>query len=118
MGQCLKVIFLLKADITFKRKIGCLLIFIVDAPIKFASFYVERIDLASKLRKVLPKWRWCRPFSGKKSPHKFSDTDPSNYIISRFTHPKQPFSLHNQETTYSTTLKAFFTVFQISPYFE
>ena len=31
--------------------------FIVDSPIQCASFYVERIDLASKLRKFLPKWR-------------------------------------------------------------
>ena len=59
--------------------------------------YVERIDLASKLRKILPKWRWSRPFSGKKSPHKFSDTDPSDLIISWFTHFKQPFSLENQK---------------------
>ena len=39
--------------------------FIVDSPIQCASFYVERIGLASKLRKFLPKWRWSWPFSGK-----------------------------------------------------
>ena len=39
----------------------------VDAPIQCASLYVERIDLTSKLRKCKPKWRWSRPFSGKKS---------------------------------------------------
>ena len=49
-----------------------------------ASFYVEGIDLASKLRKCLSKWRWSRPFSGKMSAHKFSVTDPSNHTISRF----------------------------------
>ena len=54
----------------------------------------------------------------QKSPHKFSDTDPSNHIISRFTHFKKPFSPQNQKSTYSTTLKALFTVFQISPYVE
>ena len=40
----------------------------------------------------------------QKSPHKFSDTDPSTLIVSRFTHFEQPFSLQNQKTTYSTTL--------------
>ena len=39
--------------------------FIVDSPIKCASFYVERIDLASKLRKCKPKWRWSRHFQAK-----------------------------------------------------
>ena len=62
--------------------------FIVDAPILCGSFYVERIDLTSKLRKFGPKWQWNRPFSAKKSPHKFSNTDPSNLIISRLTHLK------------------------------
>ena len=31
------------------------------------------------------------------SPIKFSNTDPSNQIVSRFTHFKQPFSLYNQK---------------------
>ena len=30
----------------------------------------------------------------------------------------QTFSLQNQKTTYSTTLKTFFTVIQISPYLK
>ena len=113
-----------------------LIFFIVDAPIQCASFYVDRIDLTSKLRKIWTKWQWNRPFSVKKSPHKFSNTDPSNLIISWLTHFKQTFSLKNWKTTYSTTqktfslhfkfhlilkqlpLNTFFTVFQISPYFE
>ena len=72
---------------------GCNFIyfFIVDAPIHCASFYVERIDLTSKLRKIGPKWQRNRPFSAKKSPHKFSNTDPSNLIISWLTHFKQTF---------------------------
>ena len=41
--------------------------------------------------------------------------DPSNLIISKL---KQIFSLQIQKTTYSTILKTFFAVFQISPYFE
>ena len=53
--------------------------------LKYASsrciFY--RIDLATKLSKIRLTWRWNRPFLGKKSPHKFSDTDPSNLIINR-----------------------------------
>ena len=28
-----------------------------------ASFYVERIDIASKLRELNQKWRWSRSFS-------------------------------------------------------
>ena len=65
--------------------------FIVDASIQCESFYVERIDLTSKLRKIGPKWQRNRPFSVKKSPHKFSNTDPSNLIISWLTHFKQTF---------------------------
>ena len=76
--------------------------------------FYERIDLASKLRKVLPKWRWSLPFSGKKSPHKFSETDPSNHIISRFSHFEQPFSLQNQKTPFSTTLKTFFNLISLA----
>ena len=49
----------------------------------------------------------------RQSPHKFSNTDPSNLIISRLTHFKQTL-----KTTYSTTQKTFFTVFQISPDFK
>ena len=52
------VIFQLKTVITFKLRIFYLLnFFIVDAPIQCASFYVERIDLTSKLRKFGPKWQ-------------------------------------------------------------
>ena len=39
------------------------------APAQVASFYVERIDLASKLRELNKKWRWSRQFSSKKSAH-------------------------------------------------
>ena len=63
-----------------------ILFFIVDSTIQCASFYFERIDLALKLRIFLPKWRWSWSFSVKKWPHKFSDIDPSNLIISWFTH--------------------------------
>ena len=44
-------------------------------------FYVERIDLTSKLRKSDQKWQWSRPFSSKKSPRKFSDNDPSKSLL-------------------------------------
>ena len=33
------------------------------------AFYIERIDLSSKLRELNQKWRWSQPFSDKKSPH-------------------------------------------------
>ena len=73
--------------------------FIVDTSIRNASFYVERIDLASKLRKSKPNWRWIHPFSGKKSPHKFSDTDSfGSHTLSNISHEK---------TTRSTTQKPF-----------
>ena len=38
--------------------------------------------------------------SGKKSPHIFSDTNPSNFTICKFEHFKQLFSLQNSKTTY------------------
>ena len=54
------------------------------------------------------------PISGQKSLHIFSDTDPSNHIISKFGHYKQPFahktqkqpilSLSNQFALYFTFL--------------
>ena len=40
------------------------------------------------------------------------------HIIRRFAHFTQPLSLRNQKTSYFTTLKTFFSVFKISPYFE
>ena len=48
----------------------------LDALAQGASFYAEKINLASKLRELNQKWSWSRPFSGKKSPHIFSDTNP------------------------------------------
>ena len=57
-------------------------------------------------------------FQPKNSLHKFSNTHPSNLVISKLTHFKQTFSLQNQKTRYSTTLKTFFTEFQISLNFE
>ena len=57
----------------------------------------------------------ARPFSGKNSPHKFSDTDPSSRIVSRFTHFEQPFSLQNSKTTYSAPFKPFPLYFIFHP---
>ena len=94
----------------------CVCFFYIRSPVLVVSFCVERIDLASKLRKFGPKWQWNRPFSAKKSPHKFSNTDPSNLIINKLTHFKQTFSLQTKKN-YST-MKTFFTLFQISPNFE
>ena len=37
----------------------------LDTPVQGASFYIEEIDLASKLRLFDQKWQWSRPFSGK-----------------------------------------------------
>ena len=88
----------------------------IDEPVQGSSFYVERIDLTSKLRLSDQKCQGSRSFSGKQFPQKFPDTDPSNLIISRFTHFEQPFSQQKQKITYSTTLTTFSIVFQISPY--
>ena len=37
----------------------------LDAPDQGASFYIERIDLALRLREIGLKWRCSRSFSGK-----------------------------------------------------
>ena len=71
--------------------------FTVDAPIYGASFCVERNDLVSKLRKSNQQWRWSQLFSGKKSLHNISDSDPSNLIITRFTHFERPFHQKTQK---------------------
>ena len=64
------------------------------------AFYVERIDLASKLRKLDLKWR-DQSFFGKKSHYLISNTDPSYLIINKFRHSKHLYSLQNSKTTYS-----------------
>ena len=49
----------LKTVLTFKQKnIMSVDLSTVDAHMYCASFYVERIDLASKLRKCFWKWQW------------------------------------------------------------
>ena len=61
---------------------------------------------------------FCSIFS-QKSPHKFSNSDPSNPIISRLTHFKQTFHYKTKkQPILPTTLKTFFTVFQISTKLE
>ena len=74
-------------------------------------YYVKIIDLVSKFRKIDQKWLGSRLFSGKKSPHKFSDTDPSDFIISKFSNIKQLFSLQKSKRTYSPQFKTISTVF-------
>ena len=104
------LLFQLKTVITFKQEIFSKLIQVfVDVPIQCASFYVERIDLASKLRKWLPKWWWSRPFPGKKSPYIFSETDPSNQIISTF---------YTFWATFFTTKKQTNNLFHLILYFK
>ena len=88
-------------------------------PIKislFANLYTLNNFFLNKTQKqpIMSLWRWTPPFFRQKSPHKFSDTDPSNLNICWFTHFKQLFSLKTEKTTYSTTQKALFAVFQIS----
>ena len=48
----------------------------LDAPAQGASFYFEKIKLASILRELYQKWSWSVPFSGKKCTNIFSDTKP------------------------------------------
>ena len=83
-----------------------------------ASFYVERIDLASKLRKCLPNGGRVVHFQVKSPLTNFQKLTHQITLLADFTHFEQPFSLQkNKKTTYFTTLKTLFTVFQISPYF-
>ena len=65
-----------------------------------AHISTSKIKLASKLRELYQKWSWSRLFSNKKSPHTFSDTNPSNFIICKFKHFQKLFSLQNSKTTY------------------
>ena len=48
----------------------------------------------------------------QKSPHKFSDTDPSNHLISRSTQFEQPFSLENAKKTILRDLSLFLMYFK------
>ena len=84
----------------------------LDAPAQGASFYVEKIKQASKLIELYQKWSWSRPFS--KSPHTFSDTNPSNFIICKFKHFQQLFSLQNSKTTYYEPFWLISNVFNFS----
>ena len=80
-----------------------------------ASFYIERIDLASKLN-TYQNGDGVSHFQVK-VPSNFQKLTHQITLLADFTHFEQPFSLQNSKTTYFTTLKTFFTVFQISPYF-
>ena len=83
----------------------------LNAPVQGASFYVEKIKLDSKLRELYQKWRWSRTFSDRKSPHIFSDTILSNFIICKFKNLKQLFSLQNSKTTYYKPFQPISTIF-------
>ena len=76
--------------------------------------YAVRIFLRSiKIDKMVTKMVVESPFSQKKSTHKFSETDPSNHIISKFYTLWATFSLQNQKnTTYFTTLKTLLLYFK------
>ena len=92
-------------------------LFIIDAPMLCASFYFERIDLASKLRKCLPNGDGVGHFQVKCPLTYFQKLTHQITLLEDFTHFELPFSLQKTTTTYFTTLKTFCTVFQISPYF-
>ena len=66
--------------------------FIVDAPIQCASFYVERIDLTSKLRKLDQNGKGIGHFQPK-SP--LTNFQILTHQIIWLTHFKQTFSLKN-----------------------
>ena len=87
-------------------------VFIVDAPILCASFYVERIDLASKLRKCKPKWRWNRPFSGKSPLTNFQTLTHQISLFAGLHTLSNPFHEKTKKQTYSTTLKTFSLYFK------
>ena len=62
-----------------------------------ASFYVERIDLASKLRLSNQKWQWSRSFSSKKSLTNFQTLTHHISLLGDFTHFEQPFHYKTQK---------------------
>ena len=81
------------------------------------SFYIGRIDLTSKLRKVLPKWRWSHHVQAKNSLTDFQTLTHQIILLAGLHTLSNLFHYKTKKTTYSTTLKTFFTLFLISPYF-
>ena len=69
------------------------------------SFKIKRVILEMALESAIFR---------QKSPHIFSDTNPSNFIICKFIHFKQLFSLQNLKTTYYEPFKAISTMYFIS----
>ena len=82
----------------------------LDAAGEGESFYIERIDLAPKLRKIGPRCLLMRPFSGKKYLTNFLTLTHQISLLADFTHFEHPFSLPNSETTYSAPFKSFLCI--------
>ena len=57
----------------------------LDAAVQGASFYVERIDLATKLRESDQKWQWSRPFSRKSPLTNFQTLTHQISLLADFT---------------------------------
>ena len=71
--------------------------------VQVASLYVEKIRLAFKIKRVRLEMVFESAIYNKKSPHIFSATNLSNFIISKFNHFQQLLSLQNLLTTYCDT---------------
>ena len=68
---------------------------------QYASFYVERIDLASKLRKCLQNGGGVGHIQVKSPLTNFQKLTPQITLLADFTHFERPFSLQNQNKTIS-----------------
>ena len=69
-----------------------------------------------KIEKMLTKMAVESAIFREKVPHKFSETDPSNHIISRFYTLWATFLTTKPKNYLFHRIKDPFTVFQISPY--
>ena len=84
----------------------------LDAPVQVAFFYIERIDLAPKLSKIGPKWRWSRPFSGKKFLTNVQTLNHQISLLAGLHTLSNLFHYKKNKTTYSTTLRPFSLYFK------
>ena len=91
---------------------------LLDSPVQGASFYVGRIDLASKLRKSDRNSIGVDHFQEKSPLTNFQTLDHQIPLLADFTHFEQPFLLQNSKSTYSAPFKTFSYVLQISSKFS
>ena len=87
----------------------------LDAAAQSTSFYIERIELASKLRELNKKWRWSRPFSGKSCLIYFQTLVHQISLLASADTLSSFFSLQTSKTNHPLPFKLTPTKFQFSP---